>query len=98
MFSYKLFKEHNDKLLAIADENLVGKSFAEGSDEITVSEDFYSENRCSEEDIIRIISEATIVNAIGKDIISLMIKENIIDEGKVLNICGVPHAQIVVIK
>jgi len=98
MFSYKIFKEQGETLLAIADDSIVGEKFEDGDTEIFVSEAFYSENKCSEGDVAKLLGEATIVNAVGKDIISLMIKENIIDESKVLEICGIPHAQIVVIK
>ena len=97
-FDYKLYKIENEKLLAISDSSIIGKSFQEKEIEIIVSEDFYSEKKCDEKEALLLIKNSTIVNAIGKGIVSLMIKEKLVDENKVLYIESIPHVQIVVMK
>ena len=97
-FAYKIFGHEHDVILAISDLSLVGKSFEEGDLQIDVSEDFYCDKECSRDEALELIKNATIINAVGKRIITLMLKENIIDKKTVLTIDGVPHAQVVKIK
>jgi len=94
-FSYKIFKTGGDVILAIADTAILGKKYSEGEIEIEVKRDFYSEKNCDENDAEKLVKDATIVNAVGKDIISLLIRNKIIDEINVLYIKGMPHAQII---
>jgi len=98
MFSYKVFKQDDDILLAISDSNIVGKTLQEKDIKIKVSEDFYSEKSCDDNEATILIKRATIVNAIGKNIINLMIKGKFIEKENILKINGVPHAQIITIK
>ena len=80
-FSYKLFKTGSDTMLAIADLAIVGKKYSEGHLQIEVEKDFYSERSCTESDVMKLVRGAAIVNAVGKDIIAILIKNKIIDEG-----------------
>ena len=98
MFDYKVFKIGGDILLAIADSSLVGKKFSEGDLLLEVKEDFYCESRCSEKEALRLAKSATIVNAVGKQIVSLLSSKGMIDPGNVITIEKIPHAQIIVIK
>ncbi|MEM7819671.1 MAG: DUF424 family protein [Candidatus Aenigmatarchaeota archaeon] len=96
-FSFKIFKYGKDTLLAISDFSILGKTFEDGDMQLNVSRDFYFEKTCDEKSIKRLIESATIVNAVGKNIINLMIKEKMIKKDDILEICGVPHAQIITI-
>jgi hypothetical protein len=98
MFSYKIFRQGDNILLAISDSNIIGKTFRKNNVEISVSEDFYSDRFCDEKKVTDLIKNATIVNAIGKDIINLMLKEKFIEKENILEIDGVPHAQIITLK
>jgi hypothetical protein len=97
MFNYKIFGEGSDKLLAISDSSLVGKSLEEGEISLTVSKDFYGEETCGENEIKKLIKSVTIINAIGKKIVSVLEKENLVNKKNVLYVNGVPHAQVVII-
>ncbi len=97
-FAYKIFRSAGDTLLAVSDHSLLGKKFEEDELSLEVNEGFYHENSCDEKGIVDVIKDATIVNAVGEGIVSLMVREKIIDESNVLRIGGVPHAQIVVIR
>ena len=98
MFSYKIFRQNDDILLAISDSDIIGKTFKEDEVEIKVTEDFYSDKLCNDTEAKDLIKNSTIINAIGENIINLLLKENMIDEEKILRISGVPHAQIIAIK
>jgi hypothetical protein len=94
-FCYKIFECEKDTILAIADSRLVGKKFDEEEIEIFVSADFYHEKECVQKDVPKLLKKSTIVNAVGKDIIDIMIKEGVISDKSVLVVGGVPHAQVV---
>ena len=95
MFSYKVFKEGDDVLLAICDTDIVGQNFEQGDLGIHVSKNFYSESECKKAQALKLIKEATIINAVGNEIINLLIDENIVHKDNVLKIGKVLHAQVV---
>jgi hypothetical protein len=97
-FTYKIFNSSGEILLAIADNDIIGKTFSEDDLEIEVSKSFYSEKFCSEKDAIKLIKSSTIVNAVGEKIVKAMVKEKLVKKSGILKIEGVPHAQIVCMK
>lgn len=97
-FSYRVFEQGGDRLLAISDAAIVGKTFSGGELEITVSRDFYAAGNCNANDVLKLIKGATIVNAVGNDIIGLLCAKGFVDRRNVLLIGDVPHAQIIIIR
>ncbi len=96
MFSYRLFEQGEEKLLAICDKDVLGKDFSEGEVSIEVN-DFYSDKNCEKEEAIDLVKNATIINAVGNEIIDLLVNENIINKSNVIRIGDVMHAQIVAV-
>ena len=94
-FLYKMHVAGKEKLLAICDKNILGKTFEEKDLNITVSEEFYSGKGCDEKAAVKLMEDATIINAVGREIIGLMIRKSIVSEDNVLYISSVPHAQAV---
>lgn len=94
MFSYNVFRQNSDILLAICDADVLGKTFKSREIEITVS-DFYRGEECSEKEALKLARNATIINAVGNKIIRLLIEKEIVDTPAVLKIGGVSHAQVV---
>ena len=97
-FAYRIFEQGSDTLLAISDADIVGKTLPSEEVEITVSKEFYYGKMCDEKEAVRLASTATIVNAIGMEIINLLSKKGFIDNKSVLLVGDVPHAQIIAIK
>ena len=93
-FSFKVFRD-SYILLAIADKDIVGKTFKSNDLEIFITKDFYHEDFCDDKKALELIKQATIVNAMGKNIIDLLVKEDFVKRENVLKPCGVPHVQIV---
>jgi hypothetical protein len=82
-------------LLAICDAEILGKKLREGKLTFHVKEDFYKGTRLDIEEALCMIENSTIVNMIGKNVVTKAIEKGYVHPQAVLNIEGVPHAQIV---
>ena len=98
MFSYKVHKTGSDTLLAVADSELIGKSFADKEKEITIDADFYEEGKADAGTVANLTQDASIINAIGKNIVNLLIDTGLVQSEDTVEVCGVPHAQVVLIR
>jgi uncharacterized protein len=94
-FAYRVYREGDDTLLAVSDYEILGEKFEDKDLVLEARREFYHEEVCGREEILELLESATVINAIGKNIINVLVEENIIEEEKVLKIGGVPHAQIV---
>ena len=97
-FSYRLYRQDSDVLLAISDSDIVGETFSEGDLEISVHKEFYHEHACDSSKALDLVKSSTIINAVGKKIISMLIEGKFVEDSNILIISGVPHAQIVVVQ
>ena len=82
-------------LLAICDAEIIGKTLREGKIVFCVKEDFYKGARVSIEEALYMIQNSTIVNMVGKNVVKKAIEHGYVHPDAVLNIQGIPHAQIV---
>ena len=82
-------------LLAICDVELLGKTLREGRIVFSVKEDFYKGARVHVDEAVSMIENSTIVNMVGKNVVKKAIERGFVHPEAVLNIEGVPHAQIV---
>jgi len=90
-----LKKVGRNVLLAICDTDILGKTLHEGKIAFCVREEFYKGSRVSLEEAVCMIENSTIVNMVGKNIVRTAIEKGYVHPEAVLNIKGVPHAQIV---
>ncbi|MEM3640855.1 MAG: DUF424 family protein [Candidatus Bathyarchaeia archaeon] len=90
-----LKKIGNNVLLAMCDVELLGKTLREGKIVFHVKEDFYKGEKIELEEAIAMIENSTIVNMIGKNVVQKAIEKGYVHPEAVLNIEGIPHAQIV---
>jgi hypothetical protein len=90
-----LKKRGQSTVLAICDAELLGQTLNEGRIVFEVREEFYKGTRTSVEEAVDLIEQSTIVNMVGKGIVKKAIEKGLIHPEAVLNISGVPHAQIV---
>jgi hypothetical protein len=89
-----LKKVGNNVLLAICDAEILGKTLREGKIVFCIKEDFYKGARVAIEEAVDMIANSTIVNMIGRNIVQKAIEKGYVHPEAVLNIEGVPHAQI----
>ena len=82
-------------LLAVCDCELLGRTLREGKIVFHVKEEFYNGRKATVEEAMGMIDNSTIVNMIGKCCVEKAIAKGYVHPDAVLNIEGIPHAQIV---
>ena len=82
-------------LLAACDAELLGEILRDEKIVFNVGEEFYKGPKMPVEDAIELMEESTIVNMVGPNIVKKAIEHGLVHPEAVLEICGVPHAQIV---
>jgi hypothetical protein len=82
-------------LLATCDAELLGTILRDGKLVFKVKEEFYKGPKMPVEDAVELMKESTVVNMVGPNIVKKAIEEGLVHPEAVLDICGVPHAQIV---
>lgn len=82
-------------LLAMCDTDMLGKTLKEGKIVFRIQEKFYKGSLVSLEEAVDLIQQSTIVNMVGRKIVKRAIKKGLVHPDAVIEIEGVPHAQIV---
>ena len=89
-------KEHESPkglVLALADEELMGQSFEEGEFLLAVN-NFFKGRLVETENVPAMLESARIINAVGRDAVSLVINANLATEDVVKQVSGIPHMQV----
>ncbi len=94
----KIHKIGGEILLAACDEELLGRSFSEGMLRLDVNEAFYGGFQAELDDLVDYLREATIANLVGERVVGKAVEEGYVHPDAVLEISGVPHAQVVSIR
>ena len=95
-FRMKIYRVSGEILVAVCDEEIVGREYKEGDLRIKISEEFYGKEKYEEEDVKRALRQATIANISGERAVKLAISIGIVDESRILKIGECWHAQMVV--
>jgi hypothetical protein len=91
----KLSKCGEHVLLAACDEELLGEVLKDGKIVFKIGEEFYKGPKMPVDEAIKLMEESTVVNMVGPNIVNRAIDCGLVHPEAVLDICGVPHAQIV---
>ncbi len=91
----KINKVNRNVLLAICDCEVLGKTLREGKIVFHVKDEFYNGGKVTLDEAIDMIQNSNIVNMVGKKCVRKAIEKGYVHPEAVLNIEGVPHAQIV---
>ena len=84
-----------DMVVAVCDEEILGKTLEGGRVPFKVSEGFYRGTLGEVDEAIAAMKQATICNLVGKAIVEAAIDCNMVHERAVIYFGDVPHAQIV---
>jgi len=88
------------KIIAIADAELIGKTFSEGNKQLDIKESFYKGDIKPIEEIKEIIifalKEDATFNLVGEKTINLALEMGIINEESVGKIENIPYAMILI--
>ena len=82
-------------ILATCDADILGKTLKKGKIVFHIHEKFYKGSLVSLEEAIDLIQQSTIVNMVGQKIVKKAVEKGLVHPDAVLEIEGVPHAQIV---
>ncbi len=94
MICVKVYKQGAETLVAACDLDIVGQTFRGKGLKIQVSEGFYKGDSGDEDMLVNRLEMATIANLVGKRTIEIAIRRGFVDPGCVIDIGGVPHAQM----
>jgi hypothetical protein len=90
----KVHKRDGKTIVAVCDDELVGKRFEEGELQLNLASDFYKGDKYSDKALVGdMIRNADVINLVGTVSVSLGLEEGLIEKEQVINISGVPHAQ-----
>jgi hypothetical protein len=93
----KIHKSYRD-IVAICDENLLGKFFEEGKFQLEIKENFFEGEKTSSEELLKIMEnyrkEDATFNIIGDKSTDLALKAGIINKEGIKKIQGIPFALI----
>ena len=93
----KVIEAYRD-VVALCDENLIGKKFHEDKFQLDLKESFFKEDKISEEKAIEILKdmqkEDATFNIVGKESTNTAIKAGIISKEDIKKIDGIPFAII----
>ncbi len=93
-FYAKVYYVSNEIILACCDKDICGKVFESDDIVLDVREEFYKGELINEEEAIKLLNEATIINIVGKKIVDLAIKIGLVDKENVIKVKDIPHAQV----
>ncbi|WP_292484710.1 DUF424 domain-containing protein [Methanohalobium sp.] len=90
----KIHQSSRYYVVAVCDEDILGKTLKEGNLTVEISEQFYKGKTASESEVIEALSIATTANIFGEESVACAIKCSAVDPENVIRINNVPHAQI----
>ncbi|WP_309492054.1 DUF424 domain-containing protein [Candidatus Hecatella orcuttiae] len=93
----KMVKVRNDTVVAVCDEELLGKKFEDKKRglKLEVKETFYKGSKMGLENCIEYVKAGSIVNLVGSRIVRKAAECGLINPIAVIVIAGVPHAQLI---
>lgn len=93
-FRMRIHRQGREVLVAVSDAGLVGREFREGNMRLAVHESFYGTEPADAHDVLRQLAVCTIANLVGVETVMLAIQHGFVNPDNVLDIEGVPHAQL----
>ncbi len=90
----KVHRRGKDVVVAACDEELLDRTIKCGELKLHISRNFYGTEICNEEEFLAALRLCTSANLIGKKTIDIAMKAGFIRIEGVMDIDGIPHAQL----
>ncbi len=90
----RVYTQGRERLVAACDPDILGKTFRSDGLVLHVSESFYHEDDVDEDALVNWLKLATVANLSGKRTVAIAVENGFVDRACVLEIGGVPHAQM----
>ncbi|WP_435126148.1 DUF424 domain-containing protein [Halobaculum sp. D14] len=84
-------------LVSVCDPDCLGETFESGDVTLAVTEEFYGGDDAELADadaVVASLRSATTANLVGEECVGVAVDAGIIDEERVLEVDGTPHAQL----
>jgi uncharacterized protein len=91
----KIHRSGNRFVVAVCDEDLMGKTFTDKDRQLKISKHFYKGEKKSEEEVVKLLKTCGNANLVGEQSIKAGINAGVIKKENVMIIGGVQHAQII---
>ena len=89
-FSVKISNNQKNSMLNICDAELLGKKIIQDKFNIHISESYYGEKFVEKEEAKSLLKNSSIINMVGKEIVSLSIELGIGTESGIKTISDIP--------
>jgi len=93
----KIHKSYR-KVVAVCDSELIGKKFEEGKKQLDVRDNFYRGEEFEAERVREImkseLADDSTFNIVGKESVKLALESEVISEGNIGRVSGVPFALV----
>ena len=89
----KIHSTGDRQVIAVCDEDLIGKTLKEKDREFKITERFYKGEKKTEDEVIIILKDANNINIVGENSIQAALKAGVITKDNLITIQGIPHAQ-----
>ena len=87
------------KIIALCDEDILGKKFEEGNKQLDLTANFYAGEKMTEEEITKNMEGGSFhINAVGKESTGFCIKQGFVTKSNIMTIAEIPYAQAAIIK
>ncbi len=94
MFYVKIHRTEDKVMLAVCDEDLLGKKFVSDGLKLDISERFYKGEKKDEKYIRKIMLDFGNANLVGEKTIALAVELGLIDGENVLYVDKIPYAMV----
>jgi hypothetical protein len=91
----KIHRSAEGEVIAVCDRELINTTVRRGDLEISISENFYGTRLTEPEEVISVLKTAGNANLMGERVVSLAMKNGLIDSSACITLGTVPHAQII---
>ena len=90
MFSARVIKHKNTRMLNICDADLLGRTLNRDNFSLKISQEYYAEKVVEKEEAKDLLKGSSNINMVGKEIISLSVDMGIGSQDGIKEIDGIP--------
>ena len=89
-----LLRVHEDSVVAVCDADILGKKFFENDLVVDVDSDFFGGKPASSDEVVDAVQGATSVNAVGNEVVGLLVERGVVSSIGVRVVDGVKVAHV----
>lgn len=90
----KLHLYQGQMILAVCDEDLIGKTLDNNGIPFRISESFYGGPLMGPDELIGLYKQVSNINVIGKNAVSLLVSRGLVNVDEIIMIDGIEHVQV----